>query len=79
MPYMDGQTLLTVLILLAGTGLFLRMVAKEKHRREKHLEYRLFEKTQAEAEEKRLAEFTKEQAPVTVTPVRPGDSQADSA
>jgi len=41
---MDGHTLLIVLILAAGTGMFLRLVAKEKHRRERHLELRLQEK-----------------------------------
>jgi hypothetical protein len=77
MPYMDGQSLFTAFILLAGTGLFLRMVAKEKRRREKHLEYRLFVKTQAAAEEQRQAEFAKQQAPVVIATAPPGTGQAD--
>ncbi len=39
------------LVALAGTGLYLRLVAKEKRRREKHLMLRLIE-TEKEAEEK---------------------------
>ncbi|MGQ9651022.1 MAG: hypothetical protein ACUVXJ_13010 [Phycisphaerae bacterium] len=53
---MDAQSLLTILSILLGTGLFVRMVAKEKHRRDKHLELRRYEKEQAEAErQKRIA------------------------
>lgn len=57
MPFMDAQSLLTILCILLGTGLFVRMVAKEKHRRDKHLELRRYEKEQAEAErQKRMAQ-----------------------
>lgn len=51
MPFMDGHTLLTLLIAASGAGMFLRVVAKEKRRRDKHLELRLQEKAkQLEAE-----------------------------
>lgn len=56
MPFMDGQSLVTILGVLIGVGIFLRMVAKEKRRREKHLEYRLYEKMRIDAEQKRFAE-----------------------
>jgi hypothetical protein len=48
MPFMDLQSLLTVFVILFGCGLYLRMVAKEKRRREKHLELRLIRKNYAE-------------------------------
>lgn len=47
---MDGSLITTGLILAAGCGLFLRLVAKEKHRREKHLQMRLEEKIQEQEE-----------------------------
>ena len=42
----DGELniLLTLAVLMAGAGIFLRLVAKEKHRREKWLQFRLEEK-----------------------------------
>ena len=36
--------LFTLAVLLAGGGMFLRLVAKEKHRREKWLQFRVQEK-----------------------------------
>jgi hypothetical protein len=40
----DLQILLAIAVLMAGGGMFLRLVAKEKHRREKWLQFRLEEK-----------------------------------
>ena len=40
---MDTQLLLTVLVMLMGSGAFLRLVAKEKRRRERYLQIRLEE------------------------------------
>ena len=51
---LDAHTLLTVLILMFGCGLFLRMVGKEKRRRERHLELRAEEMLNAQAESERL-------------------------
>jgi len=53
-PLMDGHMLLIVLIVACGSGIFLRLVAKEKRRREKHLELRLQEKIKELAEGGRL-------------------------
>ena len=44
MPPPEFQTLLTALILAGGAGIFLRLVGKEKHRREKWLQLRFDEK-----------------------------------
>lgn len=77
MPFMDAQSLLTILCVLLGTGLFVRMVAKEKHRRDKHLELRRYEKELAEAEQqKRMArQAASEGAPVVhVAELRPQNS-----
>ena len=54
MPPPEFQTLLTALILAGGTGIFLRLVGKEKHRREKWLQHRLNEK---------IEKFKKSQTP----------------
>ena len=51
MPLIDADMLLTLLIVACGSGLFLRLVAKEKHRREQHLELRLQEKIKELEEE----------------------------
>ena len=51
MPFMTGHTLLALFIMAAGSGVFLRLVAKEKRRREKHLELRLQEKAKQLEEE----------------------------
>jgi hypothetical protein len=40
---MDGQILSVLLVVAIGAGIFLRLVAKEKHRRERHLQFRLEE------------------------------------
>lgn len=40
---MDTQLLVHLLILITGCGAFLRLVGKEKHRREKYLQLRLEE------------------------------------
>lgn len=44
-----------LLIALLGAGAFLRLVAKEKHRRERHLQFRLDEQIRIIEEEKELA------------------------
>ena len=51
MPLPDGHTLLTLFIVACGAGAFLRLVAKEKCRREKHLDLRLHEKMKELEEE----------------------------
>ena len=48
---MDGHTWLVVFSVAWGTGIFLRLVAKEKHRREKYLSLRLLEKARELEEE----------------------------
>lgn len=53
---MEWSTFQTLLILFAGMGIFLRLVAKEKHRREKHLLFRLEEKIRKLREEQEAAE-----------------------
>jgi hypothetical protein len=40
MPLAETDLLLTAFALLAGAGLYLRIIAKEKHRREKWLQFR---------------------------------------
>ncbi|MEP0843987.1 MAG: hypothetical protein HRF43_14890 [Phycisphaerae bacterium] len=52
---MDWSFLQPTLILLVGTGIFLRLLAKEKHRREKHLQYRLEEHVRKLREEQEKA------------------------
>jgi hypothetical protein len=44
MSFMSEHLGLTVFIVLLGAGMFLRIVAREKHRRERHLTMRLNEK-----------------------------------
>lgn len=67
----DYQTLLTALIAASGAGIFLRITAREKHRREKWLQFRLEEKLnelrarQMQAQEGRAAD-----EPITATPTR---------
>ncbi len=56
MPFMGVQSLLTAFVILLGCGLYLRMVAKEKRRREKHLELRLIQKRYVEAERQKQQE-----------------------
>ncbi len=41
MEYLQDHPLAVTLILLVGMSLFVRLVAKEKHRRDKHLLARL--------------------------------------
>lgn len=77
---MDWSLIQTAAILGLGAGVFLRLVTKEKQRREKHLQYRLEEqlrkiqeaKEQEEAakaeKEKAEREQTENQEPVTVNP-----------
>lgn len=69
MSFMNTQFLLTVLFILLGTGLFLRMVAKEKHRREKYLELRQYEKERAEAERQKNATGQAASGTVPVAPL----------
>lgn len=70
----DAHTIFTALILVSGTGVFLRLVAKEKHRREKHLQLRVIQKAEElrkEEESRQMMEKAqgKKQASVTATPV----------
>ena len=71
MPFMDGQSLLTAFVILLGCGLYLRMVAKEKRRREKHLELRLIEKSGAEAARRERQEAAVANPEATVVQVFP--------
>ena len=57
MPLMDAHTLLTLVVLAGGSGIFLRLVAKEKRRREKHLGLRLLGKAKELEEETRLKQL----------------------
>ena len=50
MDWLWANPLTTLIILLLGVGVFVRLVAKEKHRRDKHLLARLQAKA-AEANE----------------------------
>ena len=68
MPPPDYQTLLMVLIAVSGAGIFLRIVAKEKHRREKWLQFRLEEKLkELKAKETPPVEEGSDE-PITATP-----------
>lgn len=51
MNVLQDHTFAAAVILALGLGVFVRMVAKEKHRRDKHLLARLQAKAQAAAEE----------------------------
>jgi hypothetical protein len=52
----DSHTIITVVVLFTGTMVFLRLVGKEKHRREKHLQLRVIEKVnELKREEERKA------------------------
>lgn len=44
MPIDNPHNLLIMMTILFGTGVFLRLVGKEKHRREKYLKQRLEDK-----------------------------------
>jgi hypothetical protein len=69
MPPADYQTLLTVLLSLLGGGVFLRIVAKEKHRREKWLQFRLEEKLkELRAKEIQAPDGEESDEPITATP-----------
>ena len=62
MPIIDGSTLLTLAVLACGSGIFLHLVAKEKHRREKHIELRLMKKVkELEKAERKKREEQEEQ------------------
>lgn len=52
----DAHLLITLLILATGALVFVRLVAKEKHRRDRHLEYRLQEKLKAAEEAAKRSE-----------------------
>ena len=74
----DSHLMTTLLVMFVGSGVFLRIVAKEKHRREKHLQLRLMEKAKElkeEEERKRGLEKAegkkKEEGIITATPVDP--------
>ncbi|MBP7934212.1 MAG: hypothetical protein KA354_06135 [Phycisphaerae bacterium] len=69
MPPPDYQTLLTVLFALLGGGIFLRVVGKEKHRREKWLQYRLEEKLkELRAKQMESPDGEASNEPITATP-----------
>lgn len=51
---MDSRTLWTLLILAVGAGIFLRLVGREKHRRERHLQFRLEEQVRKLKEQQDL-------------------------
>lgn len=59
MPIDNPHNLLIMMTILMGTGVFLRLVGKEKHRREKYLKQRLEDKIN---ELKKQAEQQAEQA-----------------
>jgi len=46
MPLESSEILFALLVLAFGGGIFLRLVAREKHRREQHLKYRLYEEVE---------------------------------
>jgi hypothetical protein len=76
---MDGQTLLTAFLMLLGTGVFLRIVAKEKRRREKHLELRVLQHNQAVRErEQRMAAQAAHEAAAVATPAELTRGEASS-
>jgi hypothetical protein len=54
MSLLDTPTLVTLLVLVSGSGAFLRMVAKEKRRRERHLQFRLEEQNRKSKEQSLL-------------------------
>ncbi len=61
MPMLDGHTLLTMFVVALGPAMYLRIVAKEKRRREKHLIVRLEKKlkeleAQEQADDDRIVE-----------------------
>jgi len=62
MPVMDGATLLVLFIVACGSGLFLRLVAKEKHRRERHIQQRFLEKVKELEEAARRNQEQEEEA-----------------
>jgi hypothetical protein len=43
MSGLDTGTILALVVMVSGGGVFLRQVAKEKHRRDRHLELRSIE------------------------------------
>lgn len=53
MPNNDHLWVLAFLIAVSGAGMFVRVLAKEKHRREKHLKLRLEAKMRQLADEER--------------------------
>ncbi len=59
MPPPDPPTLFMLLVMAGGVCVFLRLVAKEKHRREKWLQYRLDKKIK-ELQEKQAAQAANE-------------------
>lgn len=74
MPLMDHHTFVTLLIAITGCGLFLRLVAKEKHRRDRHLDYRLQEKIKEFEKQRQVAQETASkpnlrEEPVTAQPI----------
>jgi hypothetical protein len=68
MPPPDYQTLLTALIAVSGAGLFLRIVAKEKRRREKWLQFRLEEKLKELKAKEAPPPEEESNEPITATP-----------
>ncbi len=66
MSLINGQSLLTVFLVLLGSAIFLRIVAKEKRRREKYLQLRVLRHNQAVQEQERRAAAEAEQGAVAV-------------
>jgi hypothetical protein len=66
------------LIVLAGCGLYVRIVAKEKRRREKHLQLRLLEKIEQE-EKARMLEATEVESVEAATEAAPAAVAATDA
>lgn len=61
----DPHLLVTLGILAAGSLVFVRLVAKEKHRRDRYLEYRLQEKLKAQQEAAKRSAGRSGAAPTT--------------
>lgn len=71
MPFGDAQSMMTLCMMLLAGGIWLRLVAKEKHRREKYLHKRLEDKIEELKNEAMLAEQKKtdEENPEEAEPV----------
>ncbi len=66
MSFIDGQSVLTAFLVLLGSAIFLRIVAKEKRRREKYLELRVLRHNRAVQEQEQRAAAQAEHEAVAV-------------